>query len=107
MKMLKRSYYLNLLMAHTPEWIAASAANPTAYMTKTDILLHYVALRRLGVSHQKVKAPVAPTENQIQAGMMALLVCSASDLGSFSPYMYDMYVDEVKRVYMAMTSAKP
>lgn len=45
-----RSKYLSYLFALlTPEEIALSAANPTKYMSKTHIALHYVALRRIGV----------------------------------------------------------
>jgi hypothetical protein len=46
--MTKREYLACLLRLLTPEQIALSAANPTAYMSRTHVLLHYVALRRLG-----------------------------------------------------------
>jgi hypothetical protein len=46
--MTKREYLACLLRLLTPEQIVLSAANPTAYMSRTHVLLHYVALRRLG-----------------------------------------------------------
>jgi hypothetical protein len=47
---MKRTKYLIAVMQllTVPE-ILLSARNPSAYMTRTHILLHYVALRRLGV----------------------------------------------------------
>jgi hypothetical protein len=46
-----KSEYLSLLLSLLrPEEIKLSASNPTKHMTKTHILLHYVALRRLGVT---------------------------------------------------------
>ena len=46
-----RSEYLSaLLRLLTPAEITRSAANPSAYMSKTHVLLHYVALRRLGMT---------------------------------------------------------
>jgi hypothetical protein len=46
---MKRSEYLNaLLRLMTVDEIKGSAAHPTAHMTRTHVLLHYVALRRLG-----------------------------------------------------------
>ena len=48
---MNRSVYLSaLLRLLTVDQIIVSAANPSAYMTRTHILLHYVALRRLGVA---------------------------------------------------------
>jgi hypothetical protein len=45
-----RSEYLYALMhLMRANEIKISAANPSAHMTRTHILLHYVALRRLGV----------------------------------------------------------
>jgi hypothetical protein len=44
-----RKEYLGCVMRLlTAEQIILSASNPTKYMTKTHILLHFVALRRLG-----------------------------------------------------------
>jgi hypothetical protein len=44
-----RSKYLSHLIALlTVDEIKRSAANPSAYMSKTHVMLHYVALRRLG-----------------------------------------------------------
>ena len=46
---MKRSKYLcALLHLLTVDEIKLSAAQPSAYMTRTHILLHYVALKRLG-----------------------------------------------------------
>ena len=46
-----RIKYLSALMRLlTPAEISLSARNPSAYMTRTHILLHYVALRRLGTT---------------------------------------------------------
>ena len=46
---MKRSEYLSaLLRLMTVNEIALSARDPSAYMTKTHIALHYIALRRLG-----------------------------------------------------------
>jgi len=48
---MKRSTYLSaLLRLLTADQLIASAANPTAHMTRTHVLLHHVALRRLGVT---------------------------------------------------------
>lgn len=43
-----------------------------------------------------------PTEPQIQAGMKAMLQCSASDLESMSPQLLDIYKNELVTVYNAM-----
>lgn len=44
-----RSKYLSkLIELLTVDQIKLSAINPTPYMSKTHIALHYVALRRLG-----------------------------------------------------------
>lgn len=47
---MKRTQYLIAVMQllTIPE-ILQSARNPSAYMTRTHVMLHYVALRRLGV----------------------------------------------------------
>jgi hypothetical protein len=46
---MKRSQYLsNLIRLLTIDQIKLSAANPTPYMSRTHVALHYVALRRLG-----------------------------------------------------------
>lgn len=47
---MKRSQYLShLIRLMTAEQIKLSAANPSKYMSKTHVLLHFVALRKLGV----------------------------------------------------------
>jgi hypothetical protein len=44
--MTKREY-LAKLMTMPADWIGASAADPSRYMTKTHVALHHIALRRL------------------------------------------------------------
>lgn len=47
--MTKKHQYLDaLLRLMTLAEIRASAASPTRYMSRTHVLLHYAALRRLG-----------------------------------------------------------
>ena len=45
-----RRQYLNavLRLFKTPDEIRRSAENPSKYMTRTHVLLHYAALKRLG-----------------------------------------------------------
>lgn len=47
--MKKQQYIKDLVRLFTPEQIKQSAKNPTPYMTRTHIQLHYVALRRMGM----------------------------------------------------------
>ena len=44
--MSKREYLLRLTR-QSPDWLRASMAEPTHYMTRTHVLLHAVALRRM------------------------------------------------------------
>ena len=44
--MSKREYLLRLTQ-QSPDWLRASMAEPTHYMTRTHVLLHAVALRRM------------------------------------------------------------
>lgn len=46
--MSNKAKYLKACMNQSIDWLKASATNPNKYMTKTDILLHYVAIRRKG-----------------------------------------------------------
>ena len=46
--MTRSKYLSHLIGLLTVDEIKRSAANPTAYMSKTQVALHYVALRRLG-----------------------------------------------------------
>ena len=46
--MLRKEYLSSLIRLLTPAQIKLSAENPSKYMTKTHVLLHYVALRNLG-----------------------------------------------------------
>jgi hypothetical protein len=43
---MKKHKYLAALMQQSADWIKRSAENPSQHMTKMNILLHYVALRR-------------------------------------------------------------
>ena len=45
--MTRRQYLHALLRLMKPDEIRRSAQNPTAYMSRTHVLLHYVALRQL------------------------------------------------------------
>lgn len=47
--MTKSEYLSALMRLLTVDEIKRSAQSPSAYMTRTHVLLHYVALRRLGV----------------------------------------------------------
>lgn len=44
---MKRQAYLFELLRQRPEWLRGSMAEPTRYMTRTHVLLHAVALRRM------------------------------------------------------------
>ena len=44
---MKRRDYLTELMRQRPEWLRGSMAEPTRHMTRTHVLLHAVALRRM------------------------------------------------------------
>lgn len=46
--MTRSEYLSHLIRLFTIDEIKRSAENPTAYMSKTHIALHYVAMRRLG-----------------------------------------------------------
>ena len=46
-----------------------------------------------------------PDEKQIAPGMMALLQCTASELGDYSEKLRAGYEDDVRRVYAAMTKS--
>lgn len=48
--MSKKEYLSLILSLLRPDEIRLSAVNPTQYMTKTHVLMHYVALRRLGAN---------------------------------------------------------
>jgi len=49
--MRKRDYLNKLLELLSADEIRRSALNPTPYMSKTHIKLHWIALRRLGADH--------------------------------------------------------
>lgn len=44
---MKRQAYLAELLRQRPEWLRGSMAEPTRQMTRTHVVLHAVALRRL------------------------------------------------------------
>ena len=44
--MTKKQEYLQALNRRSSEWIKLSAKNPSRFMTKTHIALHYIVLRR-------------------------------------------------------------
>ena len=44
---MKRSDYLAKLLRQRPEWLRGSMSDPTRHMTRTHVLLHAVALRRM------------------------------------------------------------
>lgn len=44
---MRKRCYLAALMRQSPDWVRASMAEPTSYMTRTHVLLHAVALQRM------------------------------------------------------------
>jgi hypothetical protein len=42
----KKRAYLNACMGQSIEWLTRSANNPSAYMTRMDIALHWLAIRK-------------------------------------------------------------
>ena len=47
--MTKKQGYLKALNQFDSAWILKSAKNPNKYMTKIQVLLHYIVLRNRGV----------------------------------------------------------
>ena len=47
--MTKKQHYLSLLMNQSPAWIKASMNHPSPRMSRVDIALHKVALKRMGI----------------------------------------------------------
>ena len=47
--MITKREYLNLLNTYPTALIQRSAANPTKYMSRIQVLLHYVVLRNRGI----------------------------------------------------------
>ena len=45
---MKKRECFNALMNQSTDWILKSAENPNQFMSKTIILLHYLALRKKG-----------------------------------------------------------
>jgi hypothetical protein len=45
----KKQNYLQALEQFDSAWILKSATNPTTFMTKTHVLLHYIVLRKRGL----------------------------------------------------------
>jgi hypothetical protein len=48
--MKKQNYLSDVIRLLTVDQIKLSVSNPSPYMTKTHIALHYIALRKLGAS---------------------------------------------------------
>ena len=46
---MNRRDYLSLLMRQRPEWLLESMSAPSNRMTRSHVLLHGVALRRMGI----------------------------------------------------------
>ena len=44
----KKQAYIKALREQKSKWILDSAQNPNRYMTRTQVLLHYVVLRQRG-----------------------------------------------------------
>ena len=42
----KKAAYLAACMNQTADWLRRSAAQPSKYMTRTDVVLHLIAIRR-------------------------------------------------------------
>ncbi len=62
---MRRSDYLAELLRQRPEWLRGSLAEPTRYMTRTHVLLHAVALRRMRALGPNVGGNrLAPTQEQ-------------------------------------------
>ena len=61
-----RRDYLAGLLRQSPEWLRGSMGEPTRYMTRTHVLLHAVALRRMGAlgPNTKLSGPNGPQEKQ-------------------------------------------
>lgn len=45
---MKKRECFNALMNQSADWILKSAKNPNRFMSKTVVLLHYLALRKKG-----------------------------------------------------------
>jgi len=46
--MTRKRQYLHLCLRLPVDWLLASAANPSPYMTRTHVAIARIALRRLG-----------------------------------------------------------
>ena len=47
-RQVKKRLYLEALLRQSSDWIRLSAENPNRFMTKNQVLLHYVALKIRG-----------------------------------------------------------
>jgi hypothetical protein len=56
---------------------------------------------------QAAGEPVAITEKMLNAGLMALVQCTASELEDYSPKLMEGYIADVTRVFTAMQIAAP
>lgn len=48
--MTRKRQYLAALSQQPTVWLIASARNPSPYMTRIDIALHYIVLRDRGIA---------------------------------------------------------
>ena len=48
MKKFNRRRYLALLMQQGPDWVKSSLLNPTEHMPRKALIMHCIALRRMG-----------------------------------------------------------
>jgi hypothetical protein len=62
---MRKRCYLAALMRQSPDWVRASMAEPTSYMTRTHVLLHSVALQRMRAltPNALYPAPATPEDN--------------------------------------------
>jgi len=51
--MTKKQHYLQTLRTYDSDWILSSARNPSPYMTRTMVLLHFLILKERGFYHAK------------------------------------------------------
>lgn len=48
--MTRKRQYLAMLLQQSPDWIRGSMTQPSRYMSRMHVLLHALALRRLGAT---------------------------------------------------------
>jgi len=50
---MSRKEYLNLLRAQPTQFLKKSVARPSLWMSKTHVLLHYIALKERGEAQEQ------------------------------------------------------